>query len=102
MPAGRGLALQFGSRKCSECLPDELLDRRKQGFAMPLPKWLGGDSALASAMRGVGAASPVNDLLDVGQLYALQAASANGGASLTSAIHSAFILDQWFGMWRPS
>lgn len=27
MPAGRELALQFGSRKCSKCLPDELLDR---------------------------------------------------------------------------
>ncbi len=80
-------------------LPDALLDRRKQGFAMPLPQWLGGDSDLAAATQGAGATGPLRDLLDVGRLDELRAAQAQGQTSFTSAVYSTFTLDQWFKRW---
>ena len=48
-------------------LPDALIDRRKQGFAMPLPEWLGDDSVVGSTMRGAHASVPVGELLDLEQ-----------------------------------
>jgi asparagine synthase (glutamine-hydrolysing) len=82
-------------------LPDALLDRKKQGFAMPLPKWLGGDSAMAASMRGVDPRGPVAQLVDMAAVANLTAAHSKGAGNFTSVIHSAFTLDQWFRQWLP-
>ena len=82
-------------------LPDALLDRRKQGFAMPLPEWLGGDSLLASSMRGAGESSPMHDIIDSKRLAELRTAQSKGAGSFTGIVHGAFVLDQWFGKWMP-
>jgi asparagine synthase (glutamine-hydrolysing) len=80
-------------------LPDALIDRRKQGFAMPLPEWLGHGSALGSTMRSSEACEAVRDMLDIAQIARLQAAHAAGKANFASVVHATFALNQWFGRW---
>ena len=82
-------------------LPDELLDRKKQGFAMPLPEWLGGDPAIAAKMHDT-ADSPLSDCLDMGRVGALFEANAAGMRNLTGIVFAHFVLDQWFGYWEPT
>ena len=83
-------------------LPDALLDRKKQGFAMPLPKWLRGDSQLAGTMRGVDLQGPVADLIDMTAIADLRAGHSRQAGNPTSVIHSTFTLDKWFRTWLPS
>jgi len=83
-------------------LPDALLDRRKQGFALPLPEWLGGDSAIASEMSGGAALGPLQDILDVSRIAALRDAHAAGAGNFTSIVHGAFMLNRWFSRWLPN
>jgi asparagine synthase (glutamine-hydrolysing) len=83
-------------------LPDSLIDRRKQGFAMPLPEWLGGDSAVAAELRDAGRAGPITELLDMERVSRLSAAHARGEGNYTAIVHSAFILDRWFAQWMPA
>jgi asparagine synthase (glutamine-hydrolysing) len=82
-------------------LPEALIDRRKQGFAMPLPEWLSEDSLIGSKMRATEASGPVCDLLDTKRIAALGAAHSKGQGNFTSIIHAAFILDQWCARWMP-
>jgi asparagine synthase (glutamine-hydrolysing) len=83
-------------------LPDALIDRRKQGFAMPLPEWLGDDSVVGSAVRGAQASVRVGELLDLGKVAELGSAHAKGAGNFTSILHSTFVLDRWFTKWLPS
>jgi asparagine synthase (glutamine-hydrolysing) len=83
-------------------LPDALIDRRKQGFAMPLPEWLGDDSVVGSAVRGAHASVPVGELLDLGKVAELGSAHAKGAGNFTSILHSTFVLDRWFAKWLES
>ncbi len=83
-------------------LPDDLLDRRKQGFALPLPEWLGGDSTMARKVRAAAESGPLGDLLDLDRLQELTGAQAGGRARFTAIIHSAFILDQWYRTWTTA
>src|SRR5256885_2761489 len=71
-------------------LPDALLDRRKQGFAMPLPQWLKQDSALGGMMQR--RESPVDELLDGQKLASLRAAHVSGARDATGMLHGAFVL----------
>jgi asparagine synthase (glutamine-hydrolysing) len=80
-------------------LPDALIDRRKQGFAMPLPEWLRGDSLIGSEMRAVEASEPVCDMLDTERIAELGAAHSKGQRNFTSVIHAAYILDHWCARW---
>jgi len=80
-------------------LPDALLDRKKQGFAMPLPEWLGRGSALGATMRSSTACEAVLDMLDIGQIARLHEAHADGKANFASIMHATFALNQWFGRW---
>ena len=80
-------------------LPDALIDRRKQGFAMPLSEWLGRGSALGETMWSKGACEALSDILDVAQIARLQVAHADGKANFTSIVHATFALNQWFGRW---
>ena len=76
-------------------LPDALLDRRKQGFAMPLPQWLKQEPAM---MQREGE-SPVDQLLDPAEIASLQAAHASGARDATGMLHAVSVLDQWFARW---
>ncbi|MBI3529594.1 MAG: asparagine synthase (glutamine-hydrolyzing) [Betaproteobacteria bacterium] len=80
-------------------LPDALIDRPKQGFAMPLPGWLGHDSVIATTVRGASSSGPLAELLDMGRISQLLAAHAQGAGNFTAIVYSAFILDQWFTKW---
>jgi asparagine synthase (glutamine-hydrolysing) len=80
-------------------LPDALLDRRKQGFAMPLPQWLKGESELSDMMQRRDRESAADELLDARQLSGLQAAHAKGARDATGMLHATFVLDQWFERW---
>jgi asparagine synthase (glutamine-hydrolysing) len=82
-------------------LPDALLDRRKQGFAMPLPQWLKGESELSDMMQRRDRESAADELLDARRLAGLQAAHAKGARDATGMLHAAFVLDQWFERWLP-
>jgi asparagine synthase (glutamine-hydrolysing) len=83
-------------------LPDALIDRRKQGFALPLPEWLGGDSVVGSTMRSAQTSEPLGDLLDLKRVAELGAAHARGVGNFTSIVHSTFVLDRWFTKWLPN
>jgi asparagine synthase (glutamine-hydrolysing) len=82
-------------------LPSPLLDRPKQGFALPLPEWLAENSPIATRVRGADCA-PVRDLLDLGRIAELRAAHASRRSNFTSAVHAVFILNQWFSRWSPN
>jgi len=83
-------------------LPDALIDRRKQGFALPLPEWLGDDSVVGSTMRSAQTSEPLGDLLDLTRVAELGAAHARGAGNFTSIVHSTFVLDRWFTKWLPN
>jgi asparagine synthase (glutamine-hydrolysing) len=82
-------------------LPNPLLDRPKQGFALPLPQWLADNSSIATRMRGADCA-PLRDLLDLGRIAELRSAHTSRRTDFTSAVHAVFILDQWFSRWLPN
>jgi len=83
-------------------LPDALIDRPKQGFAMPLPKWLGQDSVITTAVREAQSSGPLAELLDMGRVSQLSAAHIQGKRNFTAVLYSAFVLDQWFTRWMPA
>jgi len=83
-------------------LPDALIDRRKQGFALPLPEWLAGDSHVGSAVRGYRTDGPVAELLDMDRVATLARAQARGAGAFTARVYSAYVLDRWFANWMPA
>ena len=80
-------------------LPDDLLDRRKQGFALPLPQWLRQEESALGGVQRRSRESPVDELLDPAQLAALHTAHRKGVRDATGMLHGAFVLDQWFARW---
>lgn len=80
-------------------LPDAVLDRPKQGFAMPLPEWMRGDGPAAGAIRGGTTSTVIGEWLDLDRMRQLAALQAAGAASLTTAVHSVFMLDRWCHRW---
>jgi asparagine synthase (glutamine-hydrolysing) len=83
-------------------LPDALIYRRKQGFAMPLPEWLGGDSAIAATMRNADVSAPLCELLNMRRIAEFDAEHAEGKGEFTPILHAVFTLGQWFKEWMPS
>lgn len=83
-------------------LPNALIDRPKQGFAMPLPEWLGGDSGITTLMRSAGSSDSLGELLDTERISQLSSAHAQGEGNFTAILYSAFVLDRWFSRWMPA
>jgi asparagine synthase (glutamine-hydrolysing) len=81
-------------------LPDALLDRRKQGFAMPLPKWLSGDAPLLTVGSGAGDRDGLGELLDMRELSMLQTRHSRGAADFTAIIHASTVLRHWLARWQ--
>jgi asparagine synthase (glutamine-hydrolysing) len=77
-------------------LPESILYRRKQGFAMPLRDWINGNlrHLFANTKK-----SPVDDFLDPGLLESMTRAHAAGDVQTTSIIHSLFFLNRWIAKW---
>ena len=78
-------------------LPDTILYRKKQGFAMPLKSWINGDLRQMFAQEE--GDSPLQGLLDETQLLKLAREDASNGADGTSLAHNLFFLKQWIAKW---
>jgi asparagine synthase (glutamine-hydrolysing) len=77
-------------------LPPSLLDRPKQGFAMPLGRWLRGDlRSFASSSRG----GRVAELLDPSYARSIAEAQLAGDQHETGRLHSLLFLENWLEQW---
>ena len=75
-------------------LPEPLLHRRKQGFAMPLGKWI--DSGpLTRGAEG----SQLNELLDARLLTTLLRTHGRGSSDTVARTHSLLFLEHWLPRW---
>lgn len=78
-------------------LPSSILDRPKQGFAMPLGRWFRGD------LQGLADSGSANDVLaelvDPRHTDAVAAAHRNGAPGRTSELHSLVFLRHWLEKW---
>jgi asparagine synthase (glutamine-hydrolysing) len=83
-------------------LPNDLLERRKQGFALPLPEWLAGDTALDARLAPGADAGPLGELLDLGQVAGFRDAHRAGKGNYTAVVQGTFMLDRWFSRWLPN
>ncbi|MEC4888447.1 MAG: asparagine synthase (glutamine-hydrolyzing) [Nitrospira sp.] len=78
-------------------LPDSVLYRPKQGFAMPLKRWMDGD--LGQLFGRGPSENPVDHILDSAQLMADLLAGVSRGADGTAQIHSLYVLKHWLAKW---
>lgn len=83
-------------------LPAPLLDRPKQGFALPLPAWLMGDSVVAETLRRSNGSGALDALLDLEYVASLSTSHAKGRGNFTATMYSTFILDRWFSKWMAA
>jgi asparagine synthase (glutamine-hydrolysing) len=80
-----------------EWLPSSVLDRPKQGFAMPLGRWLRGD--LQGFADSAGPNDALAELVDPRHTAAVAAAHAAGATETTSELHSLVFLRHWLEKW---
>ena len=80
-------------------LPDEVLDRRKQGFGTPMPEWLRGSfgefaerTVRLSALRERG-------LLDIDQALGLFAAHRAGHGDWSYHLWNLYSVSAWYDRW---
>ena len=80
-----------------EWLPPSVLDRPKQGFAMPLGQWFRGD------LQGLADSAVSNDaladLVDHRHTASVATAHAAGASGTTSELHSLVLLQHWLEKW---
>jgi len=80
-------------------LPSPLIDRRKQGFAMPLPEWLGDTLPVCFARQKADVSAQVHNFLDLERIEELAMAHSKGESDFTSVVHATFVLGQWLSRW---
>jgi asparagine synthase (glutamine-hydrolysing) len=80
-----------------EWLPSSVLDRPKQGFAMPLGRWFRGD--LQELADSAGPNDALAELVDPRHTAAVAAAHAAGATGTTSELHSLVFLRHWLEKW---
>jgi asparagine synthase (glutamine-hydrolysing) len=78
-------------------LPDSVLYRRKQGFAMPLKNWIG--ESLQQLFTQTNTENPLDELLDPKLLQTMADQHIYQGIDLTANIHSLFFLQHWVTKW---
>ncbi|HET9050497.1 MAG TPA: asparagine synthase (glutamine-hydrolyzing) [Candidatus Dormibacteraeota bacterium] len=77
-------------------LPQGILHRPKQGFAMPLAAWSDGGGGWLETVAGDG---PLGELVDVPALAAAVGSGRPAVGDPTAARHSLFFLDRWLRRW---
>ncbi|MEO8523274.1 MAG: asparagine synthase (glutamine-hydrolyzing) [Caldimonas sp.] len=82
-------------------LPDALIDRRKQGFALPLPQWIGEESAISAALFEGEPSEALAEILDLPRLSRIARDHVRGAGNFTGMLYASFTLDQWFKKWLP-
>jgi asparagine synthase (glutamine-hydrolysing) len=94
------LAAQFASRDLADArsskialrnsvrawLPDSLLNRTKQGFAMPLPAWIGGSGAASWRMPALKYDAPLAQFVDLDVLEGLRGRHLQGAGDFTQIL----------------
>jgi asparagine synthase (glutamine-hydrolysing) len=78
-------------------LPAAVLDRPKQGFAMPFSRWLRGD--LGSMLADRVEERPVAQLVEPAAIRRLAAEHASGRADRGAKLHALLFLDHWLERW---
>jgi asparagine synthase (glutamine-hydrolysing) len=78
-------------------LPDSILYRRKQGFAMPLKNWI--TRGLTPLLTRAEKSDSIDALLDSKVLHQMNGTGAYNGADSASVMHSLFFLRQWVAKW---
>lgn len=78
-------------------LPDTVLYRQKQGFAMPLGRWL--RDGLADTVDDETDKAGLGDLIDTTYFRRLLRQHQASRADVTSLIHSVFFLSRWINKW---
>jgi asparagine synthase (glutamine-hydrolysing) len=78
-------------------LPQDLLHRRKMGFAVPLAHWL--RDGMAAAFSDAEGGGRLGDLFEPSLVGRLKGAHARGAADYTARIHSLVFLERWLRKW---
>jgi asparagine synthase (glutamine-hydrolysing) len=78
-------------------LPEEILYRRKMGFAMPLGKWLAND--LENLSRGSDTRGALDDIVDPSLRERVCELHLEGRTNLASCVHSLLFLERWLERW---
>ncbi|MEP6900829.1 MAG: asparagine synthase (glutamine-hydrolyzing) [Actinomycetota bacterium] len=95
--ADRRHAKEVLKRALKPWLPDSVLYRRKQGFAMPLKNWIG--ESLQQLFTQTDTENPLDELLDPKLLQTMADKHISQGIDLTANIHSLFFLQHWITKW---
>ena len=98
IPAGRlagpRRAKHALKRALEPWLPDDVLYRKKMGFALPLPAWLRGNDVTPAATG-----SRVAEYLDPRFVERLRAEHTAGIADHTATLHNVGFLERWLQRW---
>jgi asparagine synthetase B (glutamine-hydrolysing) len=77
-------------------LPTQLIDRPKQGFALPLSRWLGDDDQPFSVDND---GKVVGDLIDPSFAAELARPGAMANGHRTATMHNLAFLQRWLDVW---
>ncbi len=86
-------------------LPDEILDRRKQGFGTPMPEWLRGRFGELAERTVMSSALRERGLLDMDQVVRLFAAHRAGRGDWSYHLWNLYSVSAWYDRWvagRPA
>ncbi len=80
-------------------LPDEILDRRKQGFGTPMPEWLRGRFGELAERTVTSSALRERGLLDMDQVVRLFAAHRTGRGDWSYHLWNLYSVSAWYDRW---
>jgi asparagine synthase (glutamine-hydrolysing) len=97
----RGMQTKFLLKRAMRgILPDATLDRKKQGFAMPIGRWLAGD--LRSWMEDELAAARIGDFFAPAVVRRLMDEHTSGRADHRKPLWTLLAFQQWRSAWQAS
>jgi asparagine synthase (glutamine-hydrolysing) len=80
-------------------LPDEILDRRKQGFGTPMPEWLRGTFGELAERTVLSSALRERALLNMDQVVRLFAAHRAGRGDWSYQLWNLYSVSAWYDRW---
>src|SRR5262249_28319137 len=97
----RGMQTKFLLKRALRgILPDVTLDRKKQGFAMPIGRWLAGE--LRGWMEDELSAARLRDFFDPTAVRRLMDEHVQGRADHRKPLWTILAFQQWLGAWRAA